>query len=132
MGAGQSIPNEIYEKQIVTLTEKLAKCVKKDGSNNCLWDNGSINGLLIFEKRHDGSSIKELYIPAWNTVFFENHGVINVRRENNTLKGKSINISEADAVLLHNLLLKQKAASEASDIAVASFFKYVGTTNDKM
>jgi len=131
MGAGQSVPPELYEKQITVLTEQLAQQIKKDNSYKCLWDK-PVQGHLIFEKRTDGSSIKEIYIPLWGVVFFESGGLINIRSENRHPNGKSINISEADATLLHNLHTKQKAAIEASDLAMASFFKYIGFPSEKI
>ena len=126
MGSGQSTPL-YYETQ-----EQLAKRIDLENKGQNGWNPSAVLGIVISTKRPDGSSIRELFIPAWKTAFFESNGLITVRAEHSILYGKPVNISETDAMFLLNLYLKHKSFIDASSACAGVFLKLSGGTEPKI
>lgn len=133
MGSGQSTPS-CHETQVKILTEQLAKRIDIENKGVDGWNPSAVLGIIINNKRPDGSSILELFIPVWKAAFFESNGLITVRAEHSILYGKPVNISEPDAKLLLNLYLKHNAFVDASaSVSGASvFLKLFGDTEPKI
>lgn len=133
MGSGQSTPSG-QEEQIKILTEQLAKRIDIENKGLNGWTSSAALGIILNNKRPDGSSVRELFIPAWKAAFYEYNGLISVRAEHSILYGKPVNVSEPDAKLLLNLYLKHNALVDASAAVVGAnvFLKCCGNTEPKI
>jgi hypothetical protein len=128
MGSGQSVPSGYEEK----VKEQLAKRIDIENKGHIGWNPSAALGIVITNKRPDGSSIRELFIPAWKTTFFESNGLITVRAEHSILYGKPVNISETDAMFLLNLYLKHNSFIDASSACASVFLKLRSDTEPKI
>jgi hypothetical protein len=133
MGSGQSTVS-CHDEQVKILTEQLAKKINIENNGVPGWCPSAVLGIIINNKRPDGSTVRELFVPVWKVAFFESNGIINVREEGSILFGKPVNISEPDAILLLNLYLKHVAFIDASASLAgsSSFIKLCGEPEPKI
>jgi hypothetical protein len=95
------------------------------------WVPDAMSGFIVLNKRPDGSSVKELYIPQWNVSFFYSGSTISVRKQTEALQGKPVHLIVAHAILLHNLLIKSIDYLNAGEIAKDAFATYLGSSDTK-
>ena len=95
------------------------------------WVPDAMSGFIVLNKRPDGSSVKELYIPHWNVTFFYSGSTISVRKQTEAIQGKPVHIIVAHAILLHNLLIKSTDYLNAGEIAKDAFTTYLGHSESK-
>ena len=100
-------------------------------SSDDKWMPDAMSGFIVLNKRPDGSSVKELYIPQWNVTFFYSGSIISVRKQTEALQGKPVHIIVAHAILLHNLLIKSTDYLNAGEIAKDAFSTYLGSSDTK-
>ena len=110
------------EHKLHSITQQMALIIEGGSDDN--WVPESLSGVIVQNKRKDGSSVKELYVPQWNVSFFHRGGTIAVRAEPTLLEGKPVRIIVAHSILLHNLLIKSNEYLKAGEIAKIAFATY--------
>jgi len=91
----------------------------------------AVAGFVVQNKRSDGSTVKELYIPKWNVAFFYSSSSISVRKQEEVLEGTPIHITSEHAAILRNLLLKSEDYLDAGKAAKDAFSTYLGDSDQK-
>lgn len=122
MGQAHSNTAEL-EHKLHSITQQMALII--EGGADDSWAPESLSGILVQNKRKDGSSSKELYVAQWNVCFFQRGGTLAVRAEPSVLEGKPVRIIVAHAILLHNLLVKSNEYLKAGEIAKVAFSTYI-------
>ena len=91
-----------------------------------------IQGWLFLSKREDGSSVKEVFIPDWDVVFFLNGGKLDLRLNNSQLKcdGPGFSISDSNAEALHSAFINWRAAECAKYAALPVLNAYLNSRRD--
>lgn len=87
-----------------------------------------MTGIVVLRKRPDGSSIKELYIPAWNVAFYKHSGSIDILPDCTNTGGKPVKISQKDALLLYNAWLIYVESKRVLHSTLASVSMYLDST----
>jgi hypothetical protein len=101
-----------------------------DYSDVVTWTPMTLDAFVRKVKRADGSSVKELYIPAWRVTFFRNGGTMELVDNCDDCSSGSGTYAKIDAdsaLLLYNAWCKHKEAKNAVAIASSVFAKYVDT-----
>jgi len=120
-------------KPVISTTNEIVKqmAIIMQADSDDKWVPEALSGVIVLNKRPDGSSVKELYIPIWNVTFYQAGSVIAVRTQKDVLYGKPVHLIIAHAILLHNLLVKSKVYLNASDIAAEAFRTYLSVSDEK-
>lgn len=134
MGASQSVDRDIinvqnrliseFKKKEETALQQIAQLVEPVAEPEWVnWEPAALTCVLCSGIREDGSTYKELYVPKWGVAFFDDIGLLGVREQPTALTGRSINIYEAQAILLHNAYMKwceYRKAARIGLVALAS------------
>ena len=129
MGQSQSSRPVIIDSLTTDLVKQMALIMHSESDDK--WVPEALSGSIVLNKRLDGSTVKELYIPRWNVVFFQSGPAIAFRTQKEVLEGKPVRLIVAHSILLHNLLIKSKDYLNASDIAKEAFNTYLGVSDEK-
>lgn len=140
MGASQSLNNTSSE--IIAIQNRLLEelCKRDDElrihisklvgpANLPALKEGRLQAVIVDFTRADGSTVKELYIPDWFTVFYENNGKLGLRDQIQDVAGQHIELYEAHVILLHNALVRwrefQRAATVGANVLSQTFHRAV-------
>lgn len=126
---GQSQSKKEWKPDNAELVKQMAAIMQNSSDDK--WVPEALSGVIVINRRPDGSSIKELYIPEWNVAFFQSGYTISVRKQDTALEGKPVHLIVAHAILLHNLLIKSSDYLTASNIAKDAFRTYLDVNDVK-
>uniref|UniRef100_A0A6C0DSI6 Uncharacterized protein n=1 Tax=viral metagenome TaxID=1070528 RepID=A0A6C0DSI6_9ZZZZ len=131
MGASHSVERDIidvqnkligeFKKKEEVALQQIAQLVEPVAEPEWVnWEPSALTCVLCSGTREDGSTYKELYVPKWGVVFFEESGLLGVREQPACQSGSRINIYEAQAILLHNAYMKWCEYRKAARIGLAA------------
>lgn len=110
----------VLEKRIATLLND----VHKETLDN--WIPKSMKGHILYTRQTDGSTIRELFIPDWHTVFYSNICGISVRDHLvSDIPSLPVTINHEDAILLHNMWIRYLHSKSASLLAEPILTHYI-------
>jgi len=89
------------------------------------WDPAPLRSFYVTGQREDGSVYKELYVPKWSVVFFDDNGALGIREQRESLNGRLVSVYEAHAILLHNAYMKWAEYRKAARIGLVALNRYV-------
>ena len=95
------------------------------------WTPMDLDAFVRKVKRADGSSVKELYIPAWRVTFFRNGGcmeLVDNCEDCSSGSGTYAKIDAAAALVLYNAWCKHKEAKDAIAAAAGVFSRYADSS----
>ena len=89
----------------------------------------AVDAYIVLRQRPDGSSVREMFVPAWHCGFYRAGSSALTITESCDLptvgSGKYISIDAESAALLYKALLNHRAAQAATAAAAPVLTKYV-------
>lgn len=89
----------------------------------------AVDAYIVLRQRPDGSSVREMFVPAWHCGFYRAGSSALTITESCDLptvgSGKYISIDAESAALLYKALLNHRAAQAAAAAAAPVLTKYV-------